>query len=193
MLMPCVFPLHLRTFLRTHPFLLRCMLHHAVHTQEPSLTVRATTLQATLDALVESSQGDMRLMLGQLQMHRLRAKTLSFDQVRAASVKDMDKSPFDCARRLLSGESAQWSMMDRMDAVFQDLDLVPLLIQVRAICAHSAKSVRKRRVIYGVTPCPARGHRAPAVLACISSIRSSKAPCDVVKAPVVAGRVQKCS
>ena len=126
--------------MRMHQSLLRCMLHRTVYGPEPSLTLRAPIVQATLDALVESSQGDMRLMLGQLQMHRLRAKTLSFDQVRAASVKDMDKSPFDCARRLLSGESAQWSMMDRMDAVFQDLDLVPLLIQVCAIIAHSAKS-----------------------------------------------------
>lgn len=84
-----------------------------------------------MDALVEMSQGDMRVMLGQLQMHRLRASALSFDQVKASASKDMDKSPFDCARRLLSTESAHWSMMDRMDAVFQDLDLVPLLIQVQ--------------------------------------------------------------
>jgi replication factor C subunit 1 len=83
-----------------------------------------------MDALVEASQGDMRVMLGQLQMHRLRAATLSFDQVKAAAAKDMDKSPFEMARKLLSGESAQWSMRDRVDAVFQDLDLVPLLIQV---------------------------------------------------------------
>jgi replication factor C subunit 1 len=107
-------------------------------TQTPNRHTSARVLQATLDALVESSQGDMRLMLGQLQMHRLRARTLSFDQVRAASAKDMDKSPFDCARRLLSGESAQWSMMERMDAVFQDLDLVPLLIQVLS-CTGIAK------------------------------------------------------
>lgn len=76
----------------------------------------------------------MRVMLGQLQMHRLRASTLTFDQVKAAAGKDMDKSPFECARKLLSGESAQWSMMDKMDAVFQDMDLVPLLIQVRTHC-----------------------------------------------------------
>jgi replication factor C subunit 1 len=85
-----------------------------------------------MDALVESSQGDMRVMLGQLQMHRLRASTLSYDEVRRAAIKDMDKSPFDSARKLLSGESAQWSMMDKMDAVFQDMDLVPLLIQARS-------------------------------------------------------------
>ena len=97
-------------------------------------------VQATMDALVESAQGDIRIMLGQLQMHRVRATSLSFDQVRAAAAKDMDKSPFDCARRLLSSESAPWSMMDRMDAVFQDLDLVPLLIQARPPAAQCPRS-----------------------------------------------------
>lgn len=97
-----------------------------------------------MDALIESAQGDMRVMLGQLQMHRVRATSLTFDEVRGAAAKDMDKSPFDCARRLLSSESAQWSMMDRMDAVFQDLDLVPLLIQVRPFTHPSCTSHQSR-------------------------------------------------
>lgn len=83
-----------------------------------------------MDALVESSQGDMRVIIGQLQMHRVRAKALSYDDVKSSATKDMDKSPFECARQLLSVESASWSMSDRMDAVFQDMDLVPLLVQV---------------------------------------------------------------
>jgi replication factor C subunit 1 len=87
-------------------------------------------MQAALDALVESSQGDMRVMLGQLQMHRLRASSLSYDDVRSCATKDMDKSPFECARRLLSPESSVLSIADRLDCVFQDMDLVPLLIQV---------------------------------------------------------------
>jgi replication factor C subunit 1 len=87
-------------------------------------------VQAAMDALVESSQGDMRVIIGQLQMHRVRAKALSYDDVKKSATKDMDKSPFECARQLLSVESATWSMSDRMDAVFQDMDLVPLLAQV---------------------------------------------------------------
>lgn len=87
-------------------------------------------LQAAIDALVESSQGDIRMMLGQLQMHRLRSSSLSYDQVKAGAQKDMDKSPFDCARKLLSIESSALSMSDRLDCVFQDMDLVPLLVQV---------------------------------------------------------------
>jgi replication factor C subunit 1 len=91
-----------------------------------------------MDALIESAQGDLRIMLGQLQMHRLRSSSLSFENVKATATKDMDKSPFDCARRLLSNESAQWSAMDKLDAVFQDMDLVPLLIQV--FCLPDATS-----------------------------------------------------
>lgn len=86
-----------------------------------------------MDALIESSQGDMRVMLGQLQMHRLRATSLSFDDVKGAAAKDMDKSPFECARVLLSSESARMRLSDRMDCVFQDADLIPLLIQARAV------------------------------------------------------------
>lgn len=70
------------------------------------------------------------MMLGQLQMHRLRASSMSYDQVKAGAQKDMDKSPFDCARKLLSIESSGLSMGDRLDCVFQDMDLVPLLVQV---------------------------------------------------------------
>lgn len=45
--------------------------------------------------------------------------------------KDADMSPFEAARRLLSGETSQMSLMNRTELVFQDMDLVPLLIQVR--------------------------------------------------------------
>lgn len=38
--------------------------------------------EATMDALVESTQGDIRLVLGQLQMIRLRSRSLSYDQAK---------------------------------------------------------------------------------------------------------------
>ena len=38
-------------------------------------------------------------------------------------------SPFEAGRKLLSMESARLSLGDRLDLVFQDADLVPLLIQ----------------------------------------------------------------
>ena len=43
--------------------------------------------QATMDALVQSaSGGDIRLILGQLQMIRLRSRALSYDQVGVGGV-----------------------------------------------------------------------------------------------------------
>lgn len=44
--------------------------------------------------------------------------------------KDADMSPFEAGRKLLSLESEKMSLNDRIDLVFQDADLVPLLIQV---------------------------------------------------------------
>jgi hypothetical protein len=46
------------------------------------------------------------------------------------TTKDADMSPFEAARRLLGPESKALSIGDRMDMVYQDADLVPLLIQV---------------------------------------------------------------
>ena len=39
-------------------------------------------------------------------------------------------SPFEAARKLLSLEANRLSLGDQIDHVFQDMDLVPLLIQV---------------------------------------------------------------
>ena len=44
--------------------------------------------------------------------------------------KDADMSPFVAAAKLLSMETTRMSLMDRTELVFQDMDLVPLLIQV---------------------------------------------------------------
>lgn len=38
-------------------------------------------------------------------------------------------SPFECARKLLDGSQAALSLSQKMDLAFQDMDLVPLLIQ----------------------------------------------------------------
>lgn len=89
--------------------------------------------QATMDALVQSANGgDIRLVLGQLQMIRLRAISLSYDQVRSggdATAKDLEMSPFEAAKQLLDSEGSRLSLSDQIDLVFQDADLVPLLIQ----------------------------------------------------------------
>jgi replication factor C subunit 1 len=57
--------------------------------------------QATCHALVEGSNGDIRLILGQLQMVRLRSSALSYDDVkgRLGTSKDSDISPFEWVAR----------------------------------------------------------------------------------------------
>lgn len=88
---------------------------------------------AALQALIQSANGgDVRLILGQLQMIRRRARNLSYDQVKSGGMgtsKDLEMSPFEAARRLLSFEADGPSISDQMDLVFQDPDLVPLLVQ----------------------------------------------------------------
>lgn len=49
-------------------------------------------------------------------------------------------SPFEAARKLLSTETTRMSLMDRAELVFQDLDLVPLLIQVVDQCSAEGYS-----------------------------------------------------
>jgi replication factor C subunit 1 len=41
----------------------------------------------------------------------------------------MEMSPFTAAQTLLSGDSRNMRLADRADLVFQDMDLVPLLVQ----------------------------------------------------------------
>lgn len=43
------------------------------------------TNETTLEALAEGANADIRLVLGQLQMVRLRAKALSYDDVKVRS------------------------------------------------------------------------------------------------------------
>lgn len=87
--------------------------------------------ESTLEALVEGANSDIRLILGQLQMVRLSSKALSYDEVKSkmASGKDFEMSPFEAARKLLSMEAQHLSLGAQSDLIFQDMDLVPLLIQ----------------------------------------------------------------
>ena len=50
--------------------------------------------------------------------------------------KDADMSPFMAASKLLSMETTRMSLIDRTELVFQDMDLVPLLIQVAPKCLN---------------------------------------------------------
>ncbi|CAK0781580.1 hypothetical protein CVIRNUC_005412 [Coccomyxa viridis] len=87
--------------------------------------------EATLACLVEGSNGDIRAILGQLQMIRLRRSVLAYDDAKGkmSLSKDADMSPFEAGRKLLALDSSKLTLNDRIDLVFQDADLVPLLVQ----------------------------------------------------------------
>eukprot|EP00899_Mesostigma_viride_P017099 jgi/Mesvir1/25390/Mv01429-RA.1 len=85
-----------------------------------------------LENLVESVQGDIRLCLNLLQMWRARSDSLSYDDVKdnlKGGGKDADVSPFSAADTLLGPQSRNLSLNDRIDLVFHDMDLVPMLVQ----------------------------------------------------------------
>ena len=77
----------------------------------------------TMDAFIQSAHGDIRLLLGQLQMIRLCSTTLSEG---TTTTKDIVINPFDVSRRLLT---EALGLKDQIDLIFKDADLVPLLVQ----------------------------------------------------------------
>lgn len=85
---------------------------------------------AALRAIAEGANCDVRAVLGQLQLVRLKKRTLSYDDAvgRFGTSKDATMSPFDAARSLLEGGAQGGSVTARLDAAFTDADLVPLLI-----------------------------------------------------------------
>ena len=50
-------------------------------------------------------------------------------QTKMGATKDFEMSPFEAARKLLSLEAQHLSLGQQSDLIFQDMDLVPLLIQ----------------------------------------------------------------
>eukprot|EP00898_Chlorokybus_atmophyticus_P003310 jgi/Chlat1/3980/Chrsp26S04217 len=90
-----------------------------------------STNDAAIEKLVESVQSDIRLSLNVMQMWRTKSNKLQYDDVQAhmrSASKDMDISPFVAADRVFKSDSSL-SLGDRMNLVFYDADLVPLLIQ----------------------------------------------------------------
>eukprot|EP00775_Hariotina_reticulata_P011005 gene11005-11159_t len=98
--------------------------------QQEGLTVN----DATLRTLVEGAQGDIRLVLGHLQMVRRRSQLLDYDSAKSmgANGKDADMSPFSATSKLFEQgrerNSVPISTADQMELVFADPDLVPLLV-----------------------------------------------------------------
>lgn len=87
--------------------------------------------EATMHAVIQNANGgDIRAILGRLQMIRRRTDHLSYTDLSNDASKDVEMSPFEAARRLLDMDaSSSLSFSDQIELVFQDSDLVPLLVQ----------------------------------------------------------------
>ena len=98
--------------------------------------------ESTLIALAEGANCDVRSVVGQLQLVRLRKRTLSFDDAtsggRFSVSKDATVSPFEASRWLFSNEASRSSMNARLDAALCDADLVPLLVQENFVSYYPA-------------------------------------------------------
>lgn len=94
--------------------------------------------ESTMTAVIQNANGgDIRLLLGQLQMIRRRTTHLSYDEVSKNNAKDIEMSPFTASQRLLNLDSSNiLSFADQLDLVFQDPDLVPLLVQENYLNHH---------------------------------------------------------
>ncbi|KAJ1514436.1 hypothetical protein HMI54_012257 [Coelomomyces lativittatus] len=85
-----------------------------------------------LDALVTSTQSDIRQILNLLSQYKLSHPSLNYDEAKslgAASVKDMTVGVFDSIRDLLSFELKRQSFSKRFSHYFTDYDLMPLFVQ----------------------------------------------------------------
>jgi replication factor C subunit 1 len=89
-----------------------------------------TMNDATMNAIIQNANGgDIRLILGTLQMIRRRTTHLSYDDAsKSQNTKDVEMSPFLAAQKLLENTD-RYSLSDKLEFAFQDMDLVPLLVQ----------------------------------------------------------------
>ena len=107
---------------------------------------------ATMDALIQSAYGgDIRLILGQLEMFGRKADRVSYEDVtQKQSKKDLEMSPFEAAKRLLDIDASDaYTFAEQVDLVFQDADLVPLLVQENYL-NHRPKIARDEAQVMAV-------------------------------------------
>jgi len=84
--------------------------------------------QVTMETLVETCNNDIRWVLNTLQMRRKASTTLTFDDVKGGSSKDLDMSPFNVCDALLGPRANAAHINERINLMFQDADLMPLFI-----------------------------------------------------------------
>ena len=84
---------------------------------------------AAMEALIEVTNNDIRLIINQLQMRRLTRASFEFDDIKSLAKKDIDMGPFTAVDKLCAPDANRLSVNDRLNLVFQDSDIIPLFIQ----------------------------------------------------------------
>ena len=84
---------------------------------------------AAMEALIETTNNDIRLIINQLQMRRLTKQSFDYDDIKGLSKKDVDMGPFTAVDKLCAPNADRMSVNDRLNLVFQDSDIIPLFIQ----------------------------------------------------------------
>merc|ERR1712217_115854 len=85
----------------------------------------------TIETLIEVSNFDIRLILGHLQLARIRDNVLTHDQINAYCcgtevLKDVQSNPFTCAHQLLT---SRIELKKLLNLKFEQEDLISLLVQ----------------------------------------------------------------
>ncbi|KAI9152428.1 DNA replication factor C complex subunit Rfc1 [Blastocladiella emersonii ATCC 22665] len=97
---------------------------------------------AALDALIESTQCDIRQTIHLLSTYRLKAMQMGYDAARAlgaASEKDVAVGIFDATRCLLQPGSVKRATVGQlMEHYFADFDMVPLMMQENYVKSRPA-------------------------------------------------------
>lgn len=84
---------------------------------------------AAMEALIETTNNDIRLIINQLQMRRLTKQSFEYDDIKSLAKKDIDMGPFTAVDKLCAPDAHRLSVNDRLNLVFQDSDIIPLFIQ----------------------------------------------------------------
>ena len=84
---------------------------------------------AAMEALIETTNSDIRLIINQLQMRRLTKQSFEFDDIKRLARKDVDMGPFTAVDKLCAANADRLTINDRLNLVFQDADIIPLFIQ----------------------------------------------------------------
>ena len=85
--------------------------------------------EAAMEALIETTNNDIRLIINQLQMRRLTKQSFAYDDIKSLAKKDIDMGPFTAVDKLCAPDANRLTVTERLNLVFQDSDIIPLFIQ----------------------------------------------------------------